>query len=313
MDVIAFFEQEFGIILTHQSGNEWAGPCPFCVPGKVTGVDRLRVWVGTGQQSIGSYWCRQCTRKGYIDKLMGGQPLSETERRLRRLEAEAERARREQEQIIQRLSAIEQLNARDDHLIYHRALDDNDRAWWHSQGIDDTSIQSYQLGVCYACPTDWEHRPSYTIPIYNSTGEKLLNIRHRLTGQVDGDRYRPHMKGLPGKLLFNAHFSITGNEALLVEGEKKSIVLEQNGYPAMGVLGINGFNLDWLKHFVARTLTLCPDPDAVQAWHKLGQQIAAEGLAVNLCILPMKPDDLFIAGGTPADFDGYLRYARKVH
>jgi len=130
MDAIAFFESEFGIVLEHASGDEWCGPCPFCVPGKVTGVDRLRVWVGAGQEGVGSYWCRQCDRRGFIDKLMGGQPLSENERRLRRLEAEQERARRKERELEQRLSALERLNRTTDHITYYESLDDNDRNWW---------------------------------------------------------------------------------------------------------------------------------------------------------------------------------------
>jgi hypothetical protein len=314
VDAIAIFESEFGITLEHASGNEWCGPCPFCVPGKVTGVDRLRVWVGEGQEGIGSYWCRQCERKGFVDKLLGGAPLTDHERRLRRLEAEAERVRRKEREIEQRLSALERLNRRDDHKQYYRALDENDRAWWHSQGIVDATIDAHELGVCYGCPMDYpDHRPSYTIPVYASDRTTLLNIRHRLIGPVDGDRYRPHMKDLPGKALFNAHYAVTENEILVLEGSKKALCIEQYGYPATGVFGMHGFDLSWLKRFKARRLMLCPDPDAMRQWSTLGHDIAKEGFTVHVAEFPVKPDDLFIDGGTAADFERYLRWARRIH
>ena len=105
--------------------------------------------------------------------------LTSEELRLRRIEAELARQDRKQREIERRLSALERLNRSNDHLLYHSLLDAGDRQWWHSQGINDASIDAYQLGVCYNCPTDYQHRPSYTIPIYDSRGETLLNIRHR--------------------------------------------------------------------------------------------------------------------------------------
>jgi len=36
----------------------------------------------------------------------------------------------------------------DQHLVYHRALDEFARGWWHDQGIGDDAISRFWLGVC---------------------------------------------------------------------------------------------------------------------------------------------------------------------
>lgn len=281
------------------------GPCPICGQADDDGFVIF---------SDGGTWCRAGNHTGWLDDDQQ-QTWTKEEIRLRRIEAEQARAARERLEIRRRLSALERLNQGHDHLDYHKLLDATDRQWWHDQGISDESIDAYQLGVCYRCPTDSQHRPSHTIPIYDSHRAQLLNIRHRLMGVTTGDRYRPHMAGLPGKVLFNSALVHTERDLYLAEGCKKGIVLTQHDIPTVAVLGKYGFNLAWLPHFAkVRNLTLCPDPDAVQCWSKLGKQIAdASSMTVRVCSLPMKPDDLFIAGGTVEDFEQYLKQGRKVH
>jgi len=217
-----------------KNAEEACGPCPICHKAE---KDGFIIWAN------GYYLCRPGGEQGWLDE-DDRHTWTKEEIRLRRIEAEQARARRERQEIWAHLTALQRLNRQTDHIRYHLALTENDCAWWHGQGIVDASIDAYQLGTCDYCPMDYpDHRPSYTIPIYTSDGKTLLNIRHRLQGQLDGDRYRPHMIGLPGKVLFNARFAVTEPEALLTEGCKKSIVLEQYGYPAMAVLGKHGFNL----------------------------------------------------------------------
>lgn len=62
MDIFRILETD-GISLTRITGNEWAGPCPFCG----TGRDRLRVWpqhATGGKGSGGRWWCRRCGKNG---------------------------------------------------------------------------------------------------------------------------------------------------------------------------------------------------------------------------------------------------------
>lgn len=53
MNILQALELD-GLVMKRVSGNEYAGPCPWC-----GGEDRFHVWSETGR-----YWCRRCERKG---------------------------------------------------------------------------------------------------------------------------------------------------------------------------------------------------------------------------------------------------------
>ena len=74
-----------------------------------------------------------------------------------------------------------------------------------------------------------------------------------------------------------------------------------------------GFKREWLDWFPDGPVYIALDPDAQESAEKLGAGIARTGRVVNVAQFPLKPDDLFVAGGTPADFEHYLRLARRVH
>jgi len=294
---VAFTENHFGISLRKSSGNEWVGPCPFCKDGD----DRFHVW-----EDVGNYWCRVCERKGFVDKLADSRPLTEEEKlelRLRKLEAQ----QREQDR---RLSALERMARCKAHLTYHDNLTDEHIEWWRTQGILQDSILDYCLGFCFRCPTDKEYRPSYTIPVIN--GGTLQNIRHRIADAGGGDKYRPHLPGL-GTQLFNADFlnDNTIDDIVLVEGAKKSIVLDQQGIPSVGVLGKQSFKKEWLPLFGGlRTIYITLDPDATEAAKRLATLFEGRARIVNL---PVKPDDFFFMyGGSVSDFHSFLKVARPV-
>lgn len=316
MDALQIIKNKLGVNLTPCNGstsNEWYGACPFCEKGKLTGEDRFRVWVGAGKEGVGAFWCRQCGTRGFVDSL-DDTDLTPEEKRLRRIEAEQEQARRERRELEKRMTALERMAQCTDHLEYHRTLSAEDRQWWYSQGILDPEIDFYQLGVCYGCPVHPSHPISMTIPVYDSHLERLLNIRHRLLG-MDKDKYRPHMAGLP-VTLFDSRLVHTEKELHVTEGEKKAIVLTANGFPSVGVFGTAGFNLSWLKHFSkVRQLWILPDPDAQDSWMKLGRQIAQEAdwLDVRVATLPCKPDDFFIDEvGDADDFERVIKWAKKI-
>lgn len=305
IDPIATMEQLFSIQLKHKGHGEYAGACPWC-----GGEDRLLVW------DTGNYMCRpgdgHCGRKGFVDELTTNHRLTELERRTLALEAAQRRAERERAEITRRLTALEQMAHCHDHLVYYDQMTRCQREYWYGEGINDASINEYKLGYCAECPTDGLHRPSWTIPIHTSTGV-LCNIRHRLVGE-DRDKYRPHMAGL-GTHLFNSRFVKSESELLLVEGEKKAIVVSQEFAPTIGVMGAGNFQMDWLRHFGdVRRLYVALDPDVRgKAW-QLGRTIKAKAghLDVRVVTLPTKPDDMFILGCTRRQFAGFLDWARQI-
>ena len=291
MDYAVLAEQQWHIQLRKTTGEEYVGPCPFCRDGK----DRFHVWAERG-----NYWCRMCDAKGWVsenDREFTTEELHEL--RIRALE-------RKQKETDRRLTALERMARCQDHIAYHAQLDGDDRAYWKSQGMWDETIDRRLLGICYDCPTA-PHHASYTIPVINRG--KLVNIRHRLVEAPNGDKYRPHMAGL-GNTLFNADNLYAGHESIIVvEGEKKSIVLDQWGFPSVGIMGKAGFPPHWAQRFThLQRVLVALDPDATDEAFKLARLFGDRGRVV---ILPVKPDDFFVAGGSDRDFEAFLRWAKK--
>jgi len=292
MDYAALAEQQWHIPLRHATGEEYVGPCPFCHDGD----DRFHVWAERG-----NYWCRMCDAKGWVSE----NDREFTAKEL--LELRVHALERKQEEHERRLTALERMARCRDHLTYHKLLDDSDRAYWHGEGIWDETIDRYLLGVCYRCPTDRQHRPSYTIPVINR--DTLVNIRHRIVGAEGGDKYRPHLPGL-GNTLFDADRLYEGHdEIIIVEGEKKAMVLNQWHFPAVGMMGKAGFPPHWAQRFTDfQRVLVALDPDAQDEANKLARLFGDRGRVV---VLPVKPDDFFVAGGTDKEFRAFLRWAKK--
>lgn len=289
-------QQRWGIILKRKNAKEACGPCPFC---SLADEDGFLVWTN------GGYFCRQCSAKGWLDendpRTKPLTPEQKVELRLRRLE----RQQREQEQ---RLNRLEQMHQCQDHLRYHANLTGQLREYWWDEGIYDAAIDKYLLGYCDRCPT-FQESSSYTIPIIN--GGQLENIRHRLALPNGKGKYRPHMAGL-GISLFNADALETARERIvIVEGEKKAIVLDQAGFAAVGITGKRAFKREWLERFghVAEVVVAL-DPDATESAYRLAALF--DGRA-RVAALPCKIDDMITQHrASAADIESYLRLAREV-
>ena len=293
-EAVSLAEQRWPGISFRIAGNEAHGPCPICGQADEDGFVLFE---------DGGFFCRPGGHTGWLDD---DQPrrLTEaeiTDLRLRQLE----RLARDQ---AKRLSALERMHRCTDHITYHKLMDAADREYWYSQGIYDDAIDRYLLGTCYACPTDKERRPSYTIPVIN--GGKLVNIRHRIIGATNGDKYRPHMAGL-GNTLFDADHLYNGlPKVTIVEGEKKSIVVGQYGVNTVGIMGKAAFPAAWAVRFqpFAR-VNVCLDPDARDRAVQIAKLFNGRG---HLVTLPDKVDDFFLNGGTPELLQEFLRLAWRV-
>lgn len=283
---------------------EASSACPFCPDG---GEDRFLIFADGGR-----YYCRQCKAKGFLDEQENGwSKLNPTEQRLRLLEAEQRRAKREREEVQRRLSALERMHNCKDHLAYHHGMTIEQMEYWLDEGMTVDTIAAYQLGWCSRCPTDREGRASYTIPVFDRDGTTLVNIRHRLIGGGDGGKYRPHTTGLPVSL-FNSRFTLGNYNSLLVlEGEKKSAILDQEGFPNVGIMGKRSFKrewLEWLEPF--KPIYVALDPDAAESARRLAGMFDGRGRVVGL---PTKADDFFVRyKGTADDFRWFVSRARPI-
>jgi len=306
IDPIRYLEQHFPITLKHVSGDEYAGACPWC-----GGDDRFRVW------ETGNYWCRpgpgHCGREGWVDEL-AGEKLSEHERRLLALEARQARLERQQQEQERRLTKLERLQKMRPDLQYHRNLNEEAIEYWLSEGIYDDAIKQHHLGYCDACPT-FRQSASYTIPVYDYD-TKLVNVRHRLITPDNTGKYRPECAGLGTSLYHAEALQEPLPRILIVEGEKKSIVLSQHNFTSVGLMG-KSFRwrrqwFDWFKDHGEIVIAL--DPDAMDSAWKLGELFVKEGFeAVRVARFPVKPDDAIVVYGAGyADIEGILSNARKV-
>ena len=272
-----------------KTNREASSPCPLC-----GGKNRFLIWTDAG------FWCRECEKKGWIDddKPQELTPEEKTELRIIRLERQAK-------ELARRVSALERMAQCTDHIQYHNNMTDRHKEWWYKQGIDDHAIVNYQLGYCPNPPlADF---PSYTIPV--KQGGQLLNIRHRLIGSPNG-KYLPHMPGL-GNQLFNVDLLENYTDIAVVEGAKKSIVIVQNGFPTVGIMGSRSFKREWLVWFKGKKVYMALDPDV--DGHRLGRIFVGAGVDTRVCSFPVKPDDFFFKyGGTSDDFNHFLRLAGPV-
>jgi len=289
-----------------EAGNRWglefkrknrneasASACPFC---NLVDHDGFLIF------SDGGYWCRQCGKRGWLDE-GSAEPLT----REKLLELRIQALERKQREHERRLSALEQMAKCTDHLRYHESLTDQALAYWLDEGMTEESIERYLLGYCQNCPT-YPESASYTIPVIN--GGKLENIRHRLKKPDGGGKYRPHMAGL-GNSLFNADLLEGAQRIVVTEGEKKSIILTQHGFPAVGICGKRAFKREWLERFAPlEVVYVALDPDATESAKRLAGMFEGRGRVVDL---PCKPDDMIVKyGASSDDMESFLRLSRPI-
>lgn len=202
--------------------------------------------------------------------------------------------------------------------------------YWQREGISEQTACKFKLGYCPSCPTYYnpqnptEKLPSYTIPFYHNN--ELIHLRHRLKDKRN-DKYRPEIKGLPN-CLFNLDSltspSIDGfgdflgdSEALIVEGEKKAMVLDQYGFRTVGLMGAWTWEDEWATLFGHLSkVYIALDPglkNALDAYRNIARPLLQMGLTVIEIMMPVKPDDFFVKhNGTFYDFLRFLEYGRPL-
>jgi len=190
---------------------------------------------------------------------------------------------------------------------YHNNLlnDPNSIEFWKSQGIDENSVNEFKLGRAHECPTAY-NIDSYTIP-YHKDGN-IIDITHRLN-TTSKNKYRHELKGY-STYLFNSDRLKADNrimwpgDSLLIEGEKKAIVLHQNGFRVASISGANAWKDGFIKEFDKSnidTIYVALDPGMEEISEKLSHKIRKLGKKAKSIFLPDKPDDMIINGITPSE------------
>ena len=111
--------------------------------------------------------------------------------------------------------------------------------------------------------------------------------------------------------LFNRD-SLRVPQCLIVEGEKKTMTLEDHGFATCGIYGSGGTReLLSISKKTPLNLIVALDPDVEeQAW-KLCSRLAENGAKVSLASFPLKPDDFIARYGVDLTNE-VLRQAIKV-
>jgi hypothetical protein len=173
---------------------------------------------------------------------------------------------------------------------------------WKAQGIPDVWQAVWWLGYCpdlYVWSRqvgEW-HTPTLVIPVFGYK-YSLINIRHRLINQpANGDKYRPHYKGLPGSIFVCSPNLTKPKATIVVEGEKKAMVTCLTlGDKDVQVLGVPGKEVDFativksIYHFAP--LYICYDPDARDKANELAEKFSES----YVFELPDKIDDMINDG-----------------
>jgi hypothetical protein len=276
-----------------KSAKEWSSACPQC-----GGEDRFLFWPVDG-----NFWCRQCELSGFVD-----QESQATLTDDQRADIEYRKRQARQAEIDRQRTALEQLQAKRNDLTYHRNLNGNSGYVQQKWGVNDDTIDTFRIGYCNACPTS-PYSASITIPYY--WGDSLVNLRHRLSSPNGQGKYRPEAAGLP-TAIFNANIIAGEDWLVLVEGEFKAMVLQQNGLPAIGIPGATNFKEKWLKLFSPKQMIyVALDPGVEPAAIKIVKMFSSAGLQARLVSIPTKPDDFFtLYGGTNGQFCQYLKAGR---
>ncbi len=308
LEYVAIAESHFGVRFVPVTRGEFRSVdgCPWCKDGGNSGDgDRFRLFVGG--RSSPRVWCRQCNGRLFLDTLEQHKKLSDEE--IAELN-ETIKARRKEEKEKQ-VQALQQIARIEDHLAYHENLNNHPGAidYWRSEGLNDRSIERYQVGWCPSCPTA-PYSSSYTIPVMYH--EQLYNIRHRLAEPNGSGKYRPHLPGLP-VMLYNADdLDKESDFGLLLEGEKKSMVVTQEtGFANVGIMGMASFSPGWVQKFGRWGVVFVTlDPDADDRAYDIAKMFGGRGRVVSL---PVKADDFFVKhGGTMRNFIKFLNMGRVV-
>lgn len=305
-EAIALAEERWpGYTFTVKNSEEACGPCP--LPGcGAAAEDGFLIF------SSGFYYCRPGEHEGWLDEHKKLE-LTPDQILLRKHEAKLRQQDRKHAEFERRIAALERMASCNDHELYHAEACHKEWFWaWAEQnGLRPETVTKYKIGYCARCPTDHEGRSSYTFPIWRKDGP-LWSIRHRLIGE-DRDKYRPHMAGLGNQLVNAQKLRDWDDYVVIVEGTKKTRVIEQYNIPVAGILGSNAFEIRWLKWFhPAAHIVLALDPDANEQAHRLAVRMKDEGRIARVASFARKPDDMFVAGCTRKEWLTYIQCARKV-
>jgi len=303
-----------------KSANEFSSSCVNCggsVHKNGDPSDRFVMFrVGRGGFPLG--FCRKCGYRWYPAKEQ--KPSKEEMDEWRKNQIEIEKSR-----IEAAKRSIELLQADKMWEIFYSQNNGYSVDVFRSWGIADSWIDYLKLGLIpdytvYRHNEEAYHSPAFAIPVWN-VGGIVQNIKLRIANpKEDTDRYR-NFYAMGNSYLFIPLYDIPLTGAgLIVEGEKKAIVMEQT-LDDMGIRVIGVQTKTPAPELFEQLKDLDPiyiwlDPDAMKkdkkapetAVERMVRYVGKERARIVDC--PVKCDDgIVLQGLNPKQF---LRMAKKA-
>ena len=231
--------------------DEWHGPCPSCY-----GHDRFSV-----QFQINRFFCRVCGYTGWLEELsLDHAPGFTTEEMKQRKKDRLSQDQKDYKQMLldrislQASGIVENMQLA--LLADEDLLEELMHPGGHLEGLTIKTIRRWKIGLMLrhkVCDDDgdWQDTRALAFPVYNR--EALITIRLRPIDQPvhlwKWGKYRPIKAGL-GIGLFIADYYKRNDPlthwCVLVEGEKKAMMLHQEGIPALGMWGVWTIKNSWI-------------------------------------------------------------------
>lgn len=281
MDWIKLASEAMSTPLRQHGTRRAVGPCPFCAKYDGYGGDDRFICFDDG-----GWICSHC--RAMHRQAAGWWQVPEDVQAIRDKQQERKASAKE---------LYTQMHGCQDWIGYTKAV------WvhldkWAEHGITEQTVIENGLGYCHQAPGT--NLPSLTIPVFY--GGKLYDIRHRLLGGDEGQKYRSHLPGLV-PIYYGLDAIATGQPLLVVEGEKKAIVLKQFGL--VNTLAYPGVNfLGQITHYLAKCggqpgqeLIFTPDPGTTKQVIVQAHKLRDLGYKPSLVDCPGKPDDFVLRYG----------------
>lgn len=161
------------------------------------------------------------------------------------------------------------------------------------RGLSEETIERFNIG--------WHaSRKKFVLPIYDENGA-LVNVRvYDKTAKGNAPKMIHYTSGY-GTQLYGLDSLQANDDIVLCEGEWDRIVNEQNGIPTVTHTGgVNGFQMEWAKHFKGKRVWICFDEDAQGAAGAVKVARILDGIAAAVYIIPGL--DTGLKGGDITDF-----------
>lgn len=297
-----------------KSANEYSSSCPYCMAGE----DRFVLFV-VGKGGFPFAFCRHdpSGHRWYPskDRKLSQEELDE----FRRNQIEVEKARIE---ASQRVIQILQNDKMWEFFFNHNS--EWSRKTFEEWGIAPSWVEYLKLGFI---PEYVLHRvnepdyftPAFTIPVWG-VGNVVQNIKLRLANPPDqGSRYRNYYSTGQSFLFVPLHDLPLLGAGVIVEGEKKAIVMEQTlddiKYRVVGIQSKTPAPELFAQLKDLDPVYICLDPDAGAKEGK-NKESAVEYVTrlvgkdrARIVRFPVKVDDGILQGMNPK---AYIRMARRA-